>query len=105
HCASLRSRSPGVRAKTTLLFGHLADFLKEASDPSDYGRRLRLTSGTRHHHLWERVEQTWDEVRMMLQDLREGLERLATGLRPIVDTAPETWESTMNEIDALHAGL
>src|SRR5204863_3569788 len=78
HCASLRSRSPGVRAKSTLLFGHLADFLKDASDPSDYGRRLRLTSGTRHHHLWERVEQTWDEVRMMLQDLREGLERLAT---------------------------
>src|SRR5207244_2837772 len=53
--ASLRSRIPGVRAKLTLLFGHLADFLKDASDPSDYGRRIRLTSATRHHHLWERV--------------------------------------------------
>lgn len=67
-------------------FDRLEQFLEEQREGrhSQYSFRLRVTSGLRVQPAWEGVEIAWDDAKVPLVAVVDGLERLARGLDELV---------------------
>ncbi len=101
--ASIRSEVAPTRARVDALFETLAGFLREQGGGSgDYGHRARLTGGARSQPLWSKVEQGWEDVRVLLHDTQLRLERIHGQLEALPSDQIAGYDDFLAEVAALH---
>lgn len=84
------------------LFHMLRDFLKGyAEEPDQYEHRLRLTAGIRVQPAWSGVEIGWDNLRLVLTDINDGLSQIYSALDELSEAEILNYENLMLELLAL----
>ncbi|MBI2940356.1 MAG: DEAD/DEAH box helicase [Chloroflexi bacterium] len=80
----LPAKIQAAREATTLFFGALGQFLRQASkDNRGYDPRLRIVPALRKESVWQPVPPAWERLALCLIDLQEHLSKLGAVLGEI----------------------
>lgn len=94
------------RDRVLEFFDVLWRFLEaHTEDQGEYERRLRLTRAVRAQPDWTRVELSWENLSLALQNIEAGLSRLYSMLEPFPDANILDYQNLMIEFSSLiHRG-
>ena len=101
--AGIREQTAAGRKHVETLFTALTHVLRQVGEGSaEYGRRVRITGAVRRHGSWGQVEQAWEDLRLVLHDIQQQLERVNSALEPLEPSIQEGYDDLMAGVAALH---
>jgi len=97
----LAARTDRVRERVPELFARLQAFVaNHNSAGGDYDNRLLITTGKRSQPDWQNVELAWENLRVALEVVQDGLGRLHTAVSELGSKSMIDHESIVSQIAA-----